>query len=372
MNWPIPDIPHKKSLKKPSIKFLTIVFILLICLGALTSIFLLKVHDYRDIIINGLLPSGLIWLCLVGIIWFRYDQSSNAAILWGIQTQLTKSHWQRWAMWQRPIIANIILCPEENGSESLIGEPSNIPAYPVKCRHLHHDFLNLSSKFIFLDENLERQCPGYRNSLYDIILLKTEKHDASHISEAVFKQWDIVPNIVSVTDQYFSGSEFCSIKEMALIITLQDWPNSVECGYSEFINASLICSPEMIKSDSFLVKAGVGRFLHSNSLTKSLDILTEYNRLEASEMKHVWLSGVEEADKITIVRYAEEKKWALPSRYPFLVVNHSFGPPGPLSFPVSISLLVDAAIRTGETQLLISGGKDKAYSFCLITRKLFL
>lgn len=322
--------------------------------------------------INGLLPSVLIWICILGFIWFRYDQASNAAILWEIQTEITKSHWQRWAMWQTPIIANIILSPEGNGSETLIGEPSDIPAYPVKCRCLHYDFLNLSSKFIFLDEDLEKQCPGYRNSLYDIIVLKTEKHEVSSISQAVFKQWDIIPNIVSATDQCFSGSESCTIKGITLIITLQDWPNSVKCGYSEFINANLICSSEMIKSDSLLVKAGVGRFLHSNSLTKSLDMLTEYNRLEASEMKHVWLSGVEEADKITIVRYAEEKKWALPSRHPFLVVNHSFGPPGPLSFPVSISLLVDAAIKTGEVQLLISGSKDKTYSLCLITRKLFL
>ncbi|MBK0127355.1 hypothetical protein IAE30_26790 [Pantoea sp. S61] len=372
MNWPIPDIPHKKSLKKPSIKFLTIVFILLICLGALTSIFLLKVHGYRDVIINGLLPSGLIWLCLVGIVWFRYDQASNAAILWEVQTQITKSHWQRWTMWQRPIVANIILCPEKNGSEALIGEPSYIPAYPVKCRRLHHNFLTLSSKLSFLDKNLEEQCPGYRNDLHDIIVLITEKHDVSSISQAVFKQWDMIPDIVSEIDQYFAGSESCSIKGNALIITLQDWPNSIEREYSEFINANLICSSEMNESDSLLVKAGVGRFLHSDSLTKSLDVLTEYNRLVASEMKHVWLSGIGEADMITIVRYAEEKKWALPSRHPFLIVNHSFGPPGPLSFPVSISLLVDAAIRTGETQLLISGGKDKAYSFCLITRRLFL
>lgn len=371
MNWPIPEIPQKKSLSAPSSKFWLIALLGLIVAGAFFSIFIFHAENYIDIFINGALPCVLAWLCLLGIAWFRYEKSTNAAILWEAQTQHTKSQWQRWAMWQRPIVANIILCPEEKGSQSLIGEMKDIPAYPEKCRALHNRLSDINARLKFLDEGIERESPGYRNDLYNIAVLKTNKHDTQSISQAVFRQWDMIPNILSSFDDFYSGTESCTMKGMTLIIVLQDWPNAREGDYSEFITASLICNLDVIKSDSLNIRAGVGRFLHSESLIQSLDMLIEYNKLNGSDIKKVWLSGIEKADQIKLAQYADSNKWALPSRHPFLVINDSFGPAGPLSFPVSLSLLIDAAIKTEEMQLLISGNRDKTYSLCLITRKLF-
>jgi energy-coupling factor transporter transmembrane protein EcfT len=372
MNWPIPDIPHKKALNAPSSKFWLIVLFGFIVSGTFVAIFLFHARNYFDVFINGILPCVLVWLCLLGISWFRYEKSSNAAILWDIQSQHTKSQWQRWAMWQRPIVANVILCPEEKGSQSLTGPLKDIPAYPKKCRALHQKFTNINSKLKFLDEEFERQIPGYRNYLYNVVVLKTNNHTTQSVSKAVFMQWDITPEILSSIDDFFSGADSGEMEGITLIIIMQDWPEVNEGDYSEFVTANLLCDAEIIKSFSLNIRAGVGRFLHSESLIQSLDMLIEYNNLNGSEITKVWLSGIEEADQIKLAQYADSNKWALPSRHPFLVINNSFGPPGPLSFPASISLLIDAAIQTKEMQLLISGNRDKTYSLCLITRKLFV
>ena len=371
MNWPIPDFPKKEKPQFPSGKLWGGVLLILILFGVIIAVFLLKAVNYRDIFFNGLLPAVVVWLFFLGIVWLRYEHSSHAVNLWSIETQKNKSRWQHWAMWQRPIIASITLCPEENGIKMLIGDAIDIPAYPLKCRRLHHNFLDLRSKLSFLDVNLEQQLPGYRHNLYEIIVLQTDSHDASIVAQAIFKQWDMMPVIQSSADKYFSGSEACSIKGMTLLITLQDWPGTAESQYSEFINAKIICDAENVDDYSLYPKAGAGRILHSDNLIKSIDMLTEYNKLKSSDIKYVWLSAVEEKDMIELVKYAGKHQWEISPYHPFLSINHSFGPSGPLAFPVAISLLTDAAIQTGEIQLLISGSKEGTYSLCLVTGRLF-
>jgi len=371
MNWPIPDFPKKEKPQFPSGKLWGGVLLILILFGVIIAFFLLKAVNYRDIFFNGLLPAVVVWLFFLGIVWLRYEHSSHAVKLWSIETQKNKSRWQYWAMWKRPIIASITLCPEENGIKMLIGDVIDIPAYPLKCRRLHHKFLDLRSKLSFLDVNLEQQLPGYRNNLYEIIVLQTDSHDASIVTQAIFSQWDMMPVIQSSADKYFSGSESCAIKGMTLLVTLQDWPGAAEGQYSEFINAKLICDAENVDNYSPYPKAGVGRILHSDNLMKSLDVLTEYNKLKSCDIRYVWLSAVEEKDMIELANYADKHQWKIPPYHPFLSINHSFGPSGPLAFPVAISLLTDAAIQTGEMQLLISGSKEGTYSLCLVTGRLF-
>lgn len=371
MNWPIPNIPHKKVLNPPSKKFWLTVLFVLVGSGTSITIFLFHARTFLDVFINGLLPSLLIWFCFLGVALFRYEQSSNVAILWDIQTQYTKTQWQRWAMWQRPIIANVIICPELKGSLALTGALPDIPAYPQKGRGLHTKFATLNAKFDFLDKEIEDQVSDYRNILYDIVVLTTKNHDIQLVSQAVYRQWDLIPAFLSSADDFFSGKESRKIQGLTLIITLQDWPNSREVEYSEFISAKLICSKETIKSYSLNAQAGIGRFLHSESLTQSLDVLVEYNNLKSSDIKCVWLTGIEEKAQIELAKYAHSNKWSLPPRHPFLVINHSFGPPGPLSFPTSLSLITEAAIQSEEAQLLICGNRDGTYSICLVTGMLF-
>ena len=371
MNWPIPDFKKKEMPKLPSGKLWGSILFILSSSGALIAIFLLNAVNYRDIFFNGLLPAVVVGLFFWGIVWLRYEHSSHAVILWDIETQKNKLRWQHWAMWQRPIIASITLCPEEYGVKMLTGHVIDIPAYPLKCRRLHHNLPDLCSKLSFLDINLEQQLPGYRNNLYEIIVLQTDSHDASIVAQAIFRQWDIMPVIQSSADKYFSGAEACSIKGVTLLVTLQDWPGTAEGQYSEFINAKIICDAEKVDNYSPYPKAGVGRVLHSDNLMKSLDVLTEYNKLKSCDIRYVWLSAVEEKDMIELVKYADKHQWKIPPYHPFLSINHSFGPSGPLAFPVAISLLTDAAIQTGEMQLLISGSKEGTYSLCLVTGRLF-
>lgn len=111
--------------------------------------------------------------------------------------------------------------------------------------------------------------------------------------------------------------------------------------------------------------------LPSNSLIKALDVLFEYNSLDYNDFHYVWLAGMDGDSRAKIAQYADVQQWKLPPKNPFYSLDYTFGPNGPLSFSVYIALMVDAAVHTGEMQLLIFRQKEGTYSLCLITRELF-
>ncbi len=371
MSWPIPKIPARMVLPQPNYKRWGMILLVMLLAGALVVIFLGKVTSYDQTLLYGVLPALLLWLCFFGLALYRYERSVNASLLWNEETEKTRRHWQRWSRKQQLVVGNAILTPEENGVEALLGNPANIPAYPEKARPLFVDLSGLSERLRFIDREIEEQYPGYRHHLSKIVIQYQENYQEGMIERSVYQQWDLHPEC-SDTAKPFCADDQNEPDGLTLLLCLQDWDGLRGKKHSEFITAQLITSEQFVSQNTLSVIAGVGRRLSSDSLIGALDMLTEYNRLEKGAIRYVWLSGMGSDERAQLIQYAAEKQWALPERAPLISLDHSFGPPGPLMFPVAISLLTDAAIYTGEMQLLIYRNAKNSYSLCLITRELFL
>ena len=347
--------------------------------GALLAVFPGKATSYSQTLLYGMLPAILLWICFFGLTFHRYEQSVNAALLWNEETERTKQHWQRWSRKQQIVVGNVILTPEEKGAEALLGSPCGIPAYPEKARPLFADVSGLDERLKFIDQETEKQYPGYRHHLSKIVVQYQEKYQREMIEKAVYKKWDLYPEYSDASESFYADADADADADaenemggLILLLCLQDWAGSQAEKFSEFISAQLIISGRFVSQNALPAVAGVGRILSSDSLTAALDMLSEYNRLGKESIRYVWLSGLDADERTRLVQYVISKQWPLPERRPLISLDHSFGPPGPLMFPVVISLLTDAAKHNGEMQLFISRSENNMYSLCLITRELFL
>ncbi|KHE01700.1 hypothetical protein [Pantoea stewartii] len=368
MSWPVPDIKKKQSLPRPDFKKWGRGFLMMLVAGIALNLFIGRETRYEHVFLYGALPAFFLWLCLFGSAWHRYEQSINNALLWNNETERTKSHWKRWCMKQWLIVGNIVMAPEEQGVKVLLGNYADIPAFPKKARPLSYAISDLPNRLKYVDEQLEKQCSGYRNSLYSVKVLITDRRREEQISLAVNDQWDLYPEYVDSFEEIQSAVQQNGI---VLLLCLQDWQEGEAEKFSEFISGQLIAPPSLVEQCKLTVLAGLGRVLSSNDVMKELDILFEYNSVDYNDLFHVWLAGIDGKNRTKIAQYADAQQWKLPPKQPCYSLDHTFGPNGPLSFPVYIALMVDAAVHTGEMQLLIFQQKEGVYSLCLITRELF-
>lgn len=370
MSWPIPKIPAKTVVSQPDYRRWVIILLVMAMAGTLLAVFPGKATSYGQALLYGMLPATLLWLCFFGLAFHRYEQSVNAALLWNEETARTKQHWQHWSRKQQIVVGNVALTPEEKGVNALLGNLTDIPAYPEKARPLFADLSGLNERLEFIDQEIEKQYPGYRHHLSKIVIQYQKKYQEGTIDQAVYTQWDLYPEYLDTSESFCANDEN-ELSGLGLLLCLQDWGDNLAEKYSEFITAQLITTYRFASKNKLPVIAGVGRSLSSDSLIEALNMLSEYNRLEKESIRYVWLTGMDADERTRLVQHVTSKQWSLPERNPLISLDHSFGPPGPLIFPVVVSLLVDAAKHTGEMQLFICRNERNMYSLCLITRELF-
>ncbi|MDR9891310.1 hypothetical protein O7047_13865 [Pseudenterobacter timonensis] len=369
MQWPVPNIPEKQPHPRPEYKKWGATIFILLAAGVMLVLFFGSVTSYRKMVLYGMLPVFFIWLCLFGAIWHRYERSVNDALLWGRESEQIKLQWQRWCMRQWVVVSNIILTPEKEGVNALLGDYADIPAYPCKSRPLHTVFSGLKDRLEYIDAQTEKQYPGYRHLLYSVKILLPDIRQRATVGQAVYQQWDLYPEYINSVDDIQTDS---GQGGLVLLLCIQNWFTAHCKKHSEFISGQIITTISFASAQALPVMAGMGRVLSADSLTRALDTLSEYNKLNSTDLHHIWLTGTDNDDRVKVVQYAGERQWPLPAKLPCHLLDHTFGPSGPLSFPLSIALMIDAAVITGEAQLLISRQKENEYSLCLITRELFL
>lgn len=373
MAWPIPDIPVKRPLPRPKIWFWVVVMIIMLTTGVLSSLWVLKVTDYIYALLYGVLPAFLMWLCVFGLVFNRYEQSVTASLSWDAEKERTKAEWQHWSRRQLAVVGNVLFSPEEKGMEALLGDFKNVPAYPKKARPLFDFLHNYASLMIKIDRQLEQHYPHYRYLLHSIHVLQASGRTDKKISEAVFQQWDLIPDITNPTLTLQSIYDLFDSDRLTLIICLQDWSALAVEQVSELISAQLITSPELARKHSMPVIAGLGRImaLEPENFSGDIKMFFEYNGTDKKNLEYIWLSGNPINTTADIMQTAAGNQWLLLEGRSLYSIDFSFGPPGEMAIPLSLAMMVEAANRTNKEQLLIYQTPQRTGALCLITRELY-
>lgn len=373
MAWPLPDIPDRQPLPRPKFWLWIVVLIFMLTTGICSSLWIWKATEYFDVLLYGLLPAFLLWLCLFGTVINRYEQSAAASLSWDDEKERTKAEWQRWSRRQLAVVGNVLFSPEEKGMEALLGEFNNVPAYPVKARPLFGYRYDYSTLMSDADLKLEQQHPHYRYSLHSIYVFQSAGKFDKKSNEAIFQQWDLVPVIFNSIEPVQSLFDSNTTDGLILLICLQDWPVAAQGEASEFVSAQLIASPAFALQQAMPVMAGLTRMmpLEPGKLTSDLDMFFTYQLHDKRKPEYIWLSGNSEETAAEIVKYAADNQWVLPEGRPLHSVDFSFGPPGEMALPLSLVMMVAAAKKTGRDQLLICQTPQKTGALCLITRELY-
>lgn len=375
MGWLIPDIPDKKEPPKPNYRLRGVLFIPMAVAGIFFSLFALNLASYFEVMIYGILPAGLLWMCFLGVSVNRYQQSVNDVLIWREEKEITKKHWQRWSRRQLAIVGNVIFTPEQNGVGALLGESEDIPAYPCKARPLFDSTHNSSVSLLAdIHVRLEGQCSGYHHILHAVYLFSPSWGWDEKIEYAIFQQWGLFPESLTSMDAIrpLYDNDFDGL---ILVLCVQLWQEGKEKRSSEFVSAQLISPSSFAQQKSLPVFAGLGRVmpLDPEGITYNMDVLLEYNQLQTNELQHVWVTETDEKLIASIMQYADQRQWQLPKRLPVHLIEHSFGPASEMAFPLALAMLTDAVNITGRDQLIIGQTlpQMKTTQLCLITEKLF-
>ncbi|WP_241575086.1 hypothetical protein [Rosenbergiella nectarea] len=373
MAWPIPDIPDKKSLPSPKYWLWIIVLVLMLIAGAISSLWFWNKATYAEVFFYGILPALLIWLCLFGVIFNRYEQSIVASRAWDFETERTKAEWRSWSRQQLAVVGNVFFSPEEKGMEALLDELDKVPVFPKKARPLFnspHSFPTLMKE---IDRKLEQQFPGYRHFLHSIYVYQSSDSVDKDRDELIFQQWDLIPNSIhsmEIVDSFYDAK---IVDGLVLILCLQDWYPRNTGQSSEFISAQLIASPAYARQHLLPVIAGITRMmpLEAGELNKELDMLFEYVQPNKQNLEYVWLLGAAEKMAAEIMQYATSHHWTLPEDRPLYSIDLSFGPPGEMALPLSLAMLAEAVSKTDKDQLLMHQTPQQTGTLCLISRELY-
>jgi len=373
MAWPISDIPDKKSLPPPKYWFWIIVLIVMLITGAISSLWIWNKVTYAEVFFYGALPALLIWLCLFGVLFNRYEQSVVASRAWDLEKEQTKAEWSRWSRRQLAVVGNVLFSPEEKGMEALLGELDKVPVYPKKARPLFNSPHSFPTLIKETDQKLELQYPGYRHFLHSVYVFQSSDKFEEFRNELISQQWDLIPTSIYSTESIASFYDANNADGLILILCLQDWHARSIGQSSEFISAQLIASPTFARQHSLPVIAGITRMmpLEAGELINELDMLFEYIQPDKQSLEYVWLSGAAENTAAVIMQYATRHQWPLPEKRPLHSIDLSFGPPGEMALPLSLAMLAEAANKTGKDQLLVNQTPQQTGTLCLITRELY-
>lgn len=373
MAWPIPDIPEQKIIRAPKYGLWMTVLVIMLTVGIISSLWVWNVTTFAKAFFYGALPAFLCWLCLFGVVLNRYEQSVIATLNWNSETEHTKAEWQAWSRRQLAVVGNILLSPEENGMDALLGELDEVPAFPKKTRPLFGDPHSVPELMKEIDQRLEQQYPGYRYLMHSIYVFQGAGRFEEKKNQAIFEQWGIMPVLIQSIEPVESFYDSKEFDGPILIICLQDWLAQKAGQSSELISAQLITSPAFARQHDLPVIAGLTRMmpLQPGQLVNELDMLFEYNQPDKQKLKYVWLTGAAEKTAAEIMQYATRHGWMLPEKRPLYSIDLSFGPPGEMILPLSLAMLAEAANKTGADQLLVSQTPKQTGTICLITRELY-
>ncbi|MFC0228693.1 hypothetical protein [Serratia aquatilis] len=373
MAWPIPVIPEQPVLSPPRYGMWLVILVVIVVSCSLSIIFIGNITAYGQLLLYGVLPGLLLWLCLFGVALNRYEQSSASAQAWKEETARTKAQWQQWSRAQLAVVGSVLLTPEAEGVSSVLGKLADIPMYPQKARPLFGSPLSLSVRLHEIDNQLERQCPGYRHHLHTVYLLHAPKLPREPMISAVHGQWGLVPDIIDDIGRVPILQLESEFSDVVLLLCLQHWPGSFPEKSSEFISAQLLASPTFAHAHTLSVIAGMGRMmpLIPGKLSADLDMLFDYTLLDRDQLQHVWLTGKAENTLADIALYAANHNWSLPKERPVHLIDLSFGPPGELSFGISLAMMAEAISKTSRDQLVICQAPQSSGWLCLVTSELF-
>lgn len=373
MAWPVPEIRPQPVLSPPRYGLWIIILLMLLTTGALTALFAGKLTNYWQILLYGVLPGLLAWMCAFGVVLNRFEQSKAAARYWRSETDHTQKRWEQWSRMQLAIIGNVLLSPESEGMKSLIGSPADIPMFPHKGRQLSGIPQELGIYLIEIDSLLKKQFSGYRDHLTTIYVLLPPELNKNSVISFIYQQWHLTPECMTDVGFISGLYDIQDNNGITMILCLQHWPKYISRKSSEIISAQLIASPEYVYQNKMPYLAGLGRLMpfEPEKLNKGLELLFDYNKLNKTPPEFVWLSGEIESIQPVIAKFAYNRHWNLPVKQPFHYIDLTFGPPGEFSFATSLVMLAEAANITTKDQLIISQIPQPSGWMCLITRKLF-
>ncbi|CAQ84405.1 MULTISPECIES: hypothetical protein [Photorhabdus] len=375
MSWPIPEIPSLRVVAPVRYGVWGIILLLMLTIGTGIALMLIEPPDFLQVVLHGSLPAFFGWLMLFGAALNRYERFCTASQAWEAASEETHFQWQQWSRKQLAVVGNVILTPEPQGIAPLLGEQKNIPAFPDTGRALSVPSMDFRQLLAQVDQDFEQQCPGYRQLLHTIYLADVPSTDLFHDSECVQQLWGMAPTQIEHREAITSLYDKAAFEGLIMVIACQCWPvTGGKKAYSEFLSAQLFSSTAFAAQKKLNILAGMGRELPSvpQEIKKDFKMLFEYNRIDKSNMRHLWVTGVSQDALTELMMEGHDSPFHFAPENPVHLIDRTFGPPGPLSVFLASAMLTEAVGLTNSDHIIINQLPEGNAILYLMTKELHL
>lgn len=374
MTWKIPEVAERAYGKAPSIWVCVVGYVVVQVAGILITV--LTWEQGKSVISGTFFLRALgIPLLVTGIIcalnYVEYERWIETTNWWNFLCRDERTRWRRWAQAHLPIIGSVVLTPEAELAERLLGLEGSVPMNPGKVMALPASELALGqSRIELILEQLVTPFVGYISRFagthtFHIVL---QSDSEQHLTElrALLRKLEVRDLDLVKISQAAPGTEPAMIgqwlagnpmPDFCLQLACQLHEEGKEPPYSEVAVGMLFASADIIARSKGKLKpqARLFRpiFAASDAVFDSLNTLLAAVQTPTERIKHLWLSRLPRPGHHATVAAVKDAGLQLAQHD----VDHAIGKPGSVN-ALLLQALGAQMVQHGQGAQLIASPSE--------------
>ncbi|WP_034291828.1 hypothetical protein [Herbaspirillum sp. RV1423] len=366
-SWHTPEIPLEEEPKGLSVWLFLFVFFLCGICGAVLRLATWpqgKPVDGAFWVGFGVIPM-LIAISISAFMLFNLFVQEGLVLHWNFLCAVSRETWQDWARVHVVVLDSVVVTPEPDLAERLLGLEGSPPSNPGKVLSLPspEDGMAGDRLAALLAQLLSPLAPAIRRvqqvtSL--TICIEGGHQDDVQVVQRVWKTLNLPQAAKIVRYEADGPSLLCSDagtstdSRLVLAYQLLD-PEQDVAAYSELGTGLILISPETASRLKLTQRTRLLRTIDTTSedMSEALGILLRAKQATAQKLRHVWFSRLDKTARHAVKATAQE---SLPAAT-LHDIDEAIGKPGPANGWLSLALAAQM-VRHGQGAQLVASVRD--------------
>lgn len=381
-DWRVPTVPEIEVHDPPTI-WIPVVSLFVIVLAGI----IIAVLDWKpgvsiisgEFFVRGLLVPLLIWGCLCALYYFPYEDWRDRAAFWNWRCKWNYANWRHWTQWSVAIVDCVVLTPEVDLAERVLGLEGEPPSNAGTAAALQmgsadrsdraeevlekllaplaKHFTRMSGKervSVVLQARDDAQIGPLINVLQKLKLGQLTPADIARIDPG--KEAELIDGWLKPEKQYYEYGSNERPFEVCLLIACQFHQDATEPDCTEAAVALLITSMSVATRNKFEPQAKLFRpgVVAPAQVSERLHTLLIAAPTPVDHFKHVWMSGLPKLARHNTVASVESNDKELVTHD----LDEALGKPGAANTWL-LQALAAQMVTYGQGPQLIAAPNDK-------------
>lgn len=347
MRWDMPEVPEAAKPEPPPLWLFAVLYVVVELAAIGFAVFNWppgKPVVSGTFVLAVLVLPFLVWLALSAALWHRYEEDHNDYSWHNLLRQHRTSYWREWTQAHMVLIGSVVLTPEDELAERMLGLEGSVPMNPDKVMPLpvaNH----IASTQSRVEQVLERLLTPLSASVsrlagthtFEVVLQSGKKEHVIELqqvwrklglSDLVRMAWLPLDAEPPMVEQWFGSKR---MPDFRLVLALQLHDGEEEPAWSEVAVALLMTSPTTFAAFKGKLKHQACLFRpiveESDTVDIAISTLLRAEQAPRKKLRHFWFSHLEKQLRHATTTAVKEAGLNLAAHD----VDRAIGKPGPLN-----------------------------------------